>query len=274
MNAVVAHYAIGDLTSKIAAALQAAGKDLARITAEDLAPIDEFHIRGRSATLELGARMGLTSRYHVLDVGSGLGGPARTLAATYSCRVTGFDISEEFCATANTLSNWLGMSDRVAFLQGDATALNVSGDSFDAAISLHAGMNIAAKDVMFEGVFKALKPGGIFAVYDILQGEGGEVLFPVPWARDVLTSHLVTQNEMRDLLHGAGFQLVREDDSTTEAEEWFKRSASQMADMNRPPFSFRQFLGEDAGRMAQNQVKNLSDRRIRTATFICRKPRT
>jgi ubiquinone/menaquinone biosynthesis C-methylase UbiE len=226
MNAVVDHYAIGGLANKIAAALKAGGKSLDEITTEDLASVDEFHVRGRAATLELGARMGLGLQSHVLDIGSGLGGPARTLASTYGCKVTGVDLSPEFCETANTLSGWVGLADRTVFLEGDATALDVTDSAFDAAMTLHACMNIADKDKVYACVRRALKPGGIFAVYDILQGEGGDVLYPVPWARDADISHLVTTEKMRALLQGAGFDIISEDDSTEASEAWFKRAAA------------------------------------------------
>jgi ubiquinone/menaquinone biosynthesis C-methylase UbiE len=266
MNAVVEHYAIGDLANKIAAALQAAGKDLDKLAAEDLASIDEFHIRGRVATLELGTRMGLGAQSHMLDIGGGLG-DRRAHWRRFMDAKSPASISTEFCDTANALSGWVGLADRVVFRQGDATALDVVEGGFDAAMTLHASMNIAAKDAMYAGVHKALKPSGTFAVYDILQGEGGEVLFPVPWARRAEISHLVTAREMRDLLEGAGFQIVHEEDSTEAGEAWFERVAAKLANS----VSLRQFLGADAAQMTQNQVRNLSERRIRTVTFICRR---
>jgi cyclopropane fatty-acyl-phospholipid synthase-like methyltransferase len=67
--------------------------------------------------------MKLRSDSHVLDIGSGLGGPARALAETYGCRVTGVDLTEAFCAAAKVLSDWLDLGGRVAFEQGDATDL-------------------------------------------------------------------------------------------------------------------------------------------------------
>lgn len=263
------HYGIADLAEKIATALRSAGKDLTRLTTADLASIDEFHVRGRQATLELASRMDIGSGSHVLDIGSGLGGPARTLAEVYGCRVTGIDLSPEFCETAQKLSCWVGLSDRVSFSQGDATALTCEPGTFDAAMTIHVAMNIATKDRVYVGVHKALKPSRIFAVYDILQGEGGQVNYPVPWARDPAISHLATPAEMRTLLQGAGFRILDEIDSTEQGEAWFKAAAAQMAASDKPPVGLRQFLGDDAAEMTRNQVRNLAERRIRTVTFIC-----
>jgi ubiquinone/menaquinone biosynthesis C-methylase UbiE len=264
------HYRIGGLADRIAGALRGAGKDLAHLKTTDLAAIDEFHVRGRQATLELANRMELKTGSGVLDIGSGLRGPARTLAEVYGCHVTGIDLTPEFCDAAQELSRWVGLSDRVTFSRGDATALNCEPGSFDAAMTIHVAMNIAAKARVYAGAHRALKAGRIFAVYDILQGEGGEVNYPVPWARDSAISHLVTPAEMRTLLQGAGFRILDEIDSTEQGEGWFKAAAAQMPASDKPPVGLRQFLGSDAPEMTRNQVRNLAERRIRTVTFICR----
>ena len=269
-NAVERHYGISDLAGKIATSLRAAGKDLNRLATADLAAIDEFHIRGRKATIELASKMEIGPGSHVLDIGSGLGGPARTLAEEHGCRVTGIDLSAEFCDAAQQMSRWVGLSDKVAFVPGDATELPCEAGTFDAAMTMHVAMNIAAKDALYAGARRVLKRGRIFAVYDILQGEGGDVMYPVPWARDPSISHLVTRVEMRTLLEGAGFRIEAEEDSTEAGEAWFRQAACRMAAASAPPVGLRQFLGSDAAQMTLNQVRNLTERRIRTVTYICR----
>lgn len=214
--------------------------------------------------------MELTPESNVLDIGSGLGGPARTLVETYGCRVTGIDLTREFCTTAQTLSDWVGLGDKVSFMQGDATDLAFEDDSFDAAMTIHVAMNIAPKDKVYAHASRVLKRGGLFAVYDILQGEGGDVLFPVPWARTSDISHLATPEQMRDLLTGAGFEILSERDSTAESQAWFEGLAARMAKNGAPALTFREFLGDDFSAMAKNQVRNLTERRILTYMFICR----
>ncbi len=269
VDKVASHYTGGgDLASTIAESLRRAGKDIDKLGTADLATVDEFHIRGRKATLELAHSLGLVASAHVLDIGSGLGGPARTVAETYSCRVTGIDLTQAFCDAAATLSGWVGLRDRVAFRQGDATSLPFGEAEFDAAMTIHVAMNIAAKDRMYAEARRVLKPGGRFAVYDVLQGEGGEVLFPVPWAREPSISHLATPDAMEALLAGAGFRILAVNDSTEESLEWFEAMAARMAQAV-PAVTFQSFLGEDFPTMARNQVSNLRDRRIRTVTYIC-----
>jgi ubiquinone/menaquinone biosynthesis C-methylase UbiE len=269
VDKVVSHYAgAGDLARTIAESLRRAGKDITRLTTADLGTVDEFHIRGRKATLELARSLNLSAVSHVLDIGSGLGGPARTLAETYRCRVTGIDLTQAFCDAAATLSGWLGLSDRVDFQQADATHLPFADGQFDAAMTIHVAMNIAAKDKMYAEARRVLKPGSRFAAYDILQGEGGEVFLPVPWAREPSISHLATPDGMRSLLTGAGFKIVAVEDSTEESQSWFEAMSARMAEAA-PAVTFQAFLGNDFPEMARNQVRNLRDRRIRTVAYIC-----
>lgn len=270
VDQVAAHYSgEGSLAGQIAAGLQAAGKDTATLTTADLAAIDEFHIRGRTATLELAERMGLEQNSRVLDIGSGLGGPARTLAESFGCHVTGVDLTEAFCDAAREMSGWVGLRESVSFQQGDATNLMFEDDCFDAAMTIHVAMNIARKGKVYAHAKRVIRPGGIFAVYDVLQGEGGEVLFPVPWARKPSISHLATPKEMRALLSEAGFKIVDEHDSTEESQRWFEERLVALKQAGPPPLSFQLFLGDDFPAMTRNQVQNLTERRIRTVSFIC-----
>jgi ubiquinone/menaquinone biosynthesis C-methylase UbiE len=267
---VASHYSENlELADVIAQNLRSAGKDLKILTTTDLAIVDEFHIRGRKATLELASQMNLNADSHVLDIGSGLGGPARTLAETYGCRVTGIDLTQAFCDAATAMSDWVGLGKRVLFNQGDATNLPFADKQFDAAMTIHVAMNIAAKDKMYAEARRVIKPDGIFAVYDVLQGEGGEVLYPVPWARDPSISHVATLDEMKSLLVDVGFKLQDVQDSTEESQSFFERMTAQMAKTGSPPVAWRLFLGDDFPAMARNQVRNVTERRIRTVSFIC-----
>lgn len=214
--------------------------------------------------------MRLDAASRVLDIGSGLGGPARTLAETYGCAVTGIDLTPAFCDAAVALSRWLGLEDRVAFRQGDATAMPFGDAEFDAAMTIHVAMNIPAKDRVYAEARRILKPGGAFAVYDVLQGEGGDVQFPVPWARRPEISHLATPDQMRALLTEAGFIILSETDSTEESESWFQSMATRMQKEGAPAVTLGTFLGNDYPEMVRKQVRNLAERRIRTVTFICR----
>jgi ubiquinone/menaquinone biosynthesis C-methylase UbiE len=269
-TAIETHYSSdGHVADRIRAALLASGKAINQLVPADLAPVDEFHIRGRPATIELADRMELRADSRVLDLGSGLGGPARTLAERYGCHVTGIDLTREFCEAATILSGWVGLSDRVSFVQGDATSLPFASASFDAAMTIHVAMNIPAKDRLYAEAKRVLKPGAIYAIYDVLQGEGGPVLYPAPWAREPSASALATPAEMRLLLSEAGFTLLEEIDCTDACRTWYRDRVAR-AEQSPQPMSFQVFMGEEYAAMARNQVRNLTDTRIRIGTYICR----
>ena len=267
---VADHYSSSnDLVEAVRRRLRGDGGDIGQISTADLAAIDEFHVRGRAATLELARQMRLQPSDHVLDIGSGLGGPARTLAETFGCRVTGIDITPDFCRAATVFSEWAGLQDRVGFQQGDATAIEFADDRFDAAMTIHVAMNIWAKHRVYAEAKRVVKPGGIFAAYDILQGEGGEVLYPVPWARLASISHLATPVEMESLLRAAGFRILQVEDSTEESLAWFEKMAAGMQTSGPPKLTLQILLGDDFPLMVRNQLRNLAQRRIRTVSFFC-----
>ncbi len=151
-GAVHAHYSRKGLGASILEALEKAGKDVKALTLEDLAPIEEFHIGGRKPTPELGRLAGLSEGMQVVDVGCGIGGPARAMAHYFGCEVVGVDLTEEFCAAATLLNERTGLDRKVSIRHGSALALPLEDASVDVAWMQHVGMNIEDK----VGLFKEL----------------------------------------------------------------------------------------------------------------------
>ena len=268
---VVRHYEKADLVAAIEGGLRAAGEDPANLEPADLASIDEFHVRGRAATKELAGRLGLDATMHVLDVGSGLGGPSRLLAAEYGCRVSGIDLTAAYCEAAAVLAGWVGLDGLVSYRQGDALDLPFEDNTFDAAWTIHVAMNIADKPRMYAEVRRVLKPGGRFAVYDVLQGAGGEVRYPAPWARDPSISFLVTPDKLRALLAEAGFEIAGWRDTTELGRDWFRQVSGRLSEGGPPPLGFHLLLGDDFAEMADNQRRNLEENRIALIEALCEK---
>lgn len=270
-EAIQTHYTRSDLGEVILTALEEAGKDLNHLSSDDLKPIDQFHIRGWTATLELARAAGLDETKYVLDVGSGVGGTSRCLAKEFGCRVTGIDLTDEYCRVAMMLTNKTGLEHLVDYRQGDATNLPFDDAVFDVVWSEHMAMNIPDKTRLYKEMHRVLKPGGALAIYDVLAGPTGPVLFPVPWARTQDVSFLVSPDELRKLLEETGFKITDWFDTTEAARVWFVNLAEKIRKEGFPTLGFHLLLGADFKAMAQNQGQNLQEGRIVLAQIVARK---
>jgi SAM-dependent methyltransferase len=217
-QAIEEHWDRQGLAEAILDAIAAAGHDLNALTINDLAPADQFHGGGKSATVRLAKLAALSAGMRVLDVGGGLGGPARTLAVEFGCRVTVVDLTPSYVRAAETLTARLGLADRVSHRVGNALDLPVDAGTFDVVWTQNSGMNIADKERLYAGFHRALAPGGRLALQEPMAGPVPPIVFPVMWARDASTSFLRSPAEMRRLIEAAGFRAIAWDDVTDEAK--------------------------------------------------------
>lgn len=263
------HYARGGLVAAIEAGLAALGKDAEPPGLEDLAPVDEFHIGGRAASLHLLEPLALAPGTRVLDVGSGLGGTARLLADRWGCDVTGVDLTAAFCVAADRLTGRVGLSDRVRYRRASALALPFRDASFELATMLHVGMNVRDKHALAREVARVLVPGGVFALYDVLRGPSRAPLsHPVPWADEPSTSFLATPDKMRGALEAAGFRVEHAQDRSAEAVAFFERLRAPGAP---PPLGLHLVMGPSFPAKVANMAANLADGRIAPWELVCRR---
>lgn len=272
-RSVAAHYGRGDLLARLDAALADDGADPAHPTIESLAPYDQFHGRGLEATVEAAAMMQAAPGDHLLDVGSGIGGPARWVARRFRCKVTGIDLTPEFCDVARHLTRRLGMDDRVAFEVGDALAMPFPDDTFDGAWSMNVSMNVADKGALYREIRRVLRPGAWLVLSEIAKGAGADVDYPTPWAAGPATSFLSTPDETRRGLSRAGFDVIRLHESRDEALAFAARSREIVARGGKPPHRAVMLIHGDAAKPATaNAARGLADGRIVPIEVLARKP--
>jgi len=267
---IAQHYTHGSLEAAILDGLRRSGKDPNRINPDDLAPADEFHIGGRQATMEFADQLGLRPGMELLDIGSGIGGPARYFAHHRKCRVTGIDLTDEYVRVAGALSQRAGLTDEVKFVQGSALSLPFAPGSFDGAYMLHVGMNIADKATLFGQVKRVLRPGGIFGVYDVMRIGAGDLAFPVPWARTAETSFVADAGDYRRLLREAGFDVRKERERRAFAIEFFKKIQARVAESGLPPLGTHIAMGADFPHKVRNLVAHLENGLLAPIEMICR----
>lgn len=256
------HYGLNELLDSILQALAAAGKDIEQLAPADLAPVDEFHIRGREATLELAGRAGIEAGMRVLDVGCGIGGSARHLAMEHGCHVTGIDLTRDYIEVATALAERTGLAERVEFHHGSATQLPYERGSFDIVWTEHVQMNIADKAAFYGEIARVLKPGGRLLFHDIFSRDGSDPWYPVPWAGDPSISFLARVDAVPDILEAAGLQVLEWEDRSDDSLAWFRNAVARMRNAGPAPLGLHLLMGASALPKFENLIRNLEEARI------------
>jgi MPBQ/MSBQ methyltransferase len=254
---VAQHYATENLEQRILAAFEAAGKPRNSITADDLAAVDEFHIGGREATEAIAAQMDLRPGMRLLDIGSGIGGPARYFASVHGCHVTGVDLTPEYVRTAQAISVLVGVSASVQFKQGSVTELPFEDHSFDGAYMLHVGMNIQDKLKLFREVKRALRGKAVYAIFDVMRIGPGELQFPVPWASKTDESFVATTDDYRNALLEQGFAIMAERERKQFALDFLARMRQRNEQQPPQPLGLQLVMGDTATLKLSNVVEGL-----------------
>ena len=255
---IAAHYAHDNLYETI---IQSLGKEPGQITTADLAPVDEFHVRGQEVSRELANAAGLQPNMRVLDAGCGLGGACRLLATEFGCNVTGIDITGDYIRTAEKLSAVTGLQPHTRFVQGSVLDLPFVDNSFDVVLTQHVQMNIADKGTFYREINRVLIRGGRFIYYDIL-GKEEPIHYPVPWAADASLSFLITPQELHAMLTGAGFQRILVRNETEQGIRFFDKLCNRIAHKGVPALGLHLLMGDTAQQKLNNLRSNLLEERV------------
>jgi len=270
--AVSEHYEIPSLKERIGQALRQAGYGDGQVDWKALAPLDQFHVRGLASTQELSTALDVKPGATILDVGCGVGGASRFLAATYDAHVTGIDLTPSFVEAATMLSDRAGLADRTTFRVANALDLPFKDASFDYAWTQHVAMNIRDRTRLYAEIFRVLKPGGALAIHDVVQGKDEPLTFPLPWAATSEMSFLLSADGMRDALVKSGFEVVSWEDTTEPTKEWIAQLKATRDAASAPfPLGLHVVTGRDFATAIADLGRDLNEGRLRLIQTIVKR---
>jgi len=272
MKNIHSYYSPNNLYNKIIEGINNLGKDLSKITLDDLKPVDEFHIRGDVATKELIKLARFTADMNILDVGCGIGGSTRRLSHEVGCSVTGIDLSDEYIDAAERLTQLLHMQERVKFHAASALDLPFEDNHFDGAWSIQMNMNVEDKLEWLQEMYRVLIPGGRAVLYEVCGNKNKMDYFPVPWAQDSSMSFLVPPAEFRDVITSAGFDIEVWNDKTDLAQKAFANKTEPMDKPNLPALGVHLLVGDDILTKAYNLRRNLDAESVSLIETVVVKP--
>lgn len=269
-RSVSGHYGWSGLMETIEAEIRRNGIDPHEVTVANLAPVDNYHWLRLAGTLALADAAAITGTERVLDVGGGIGGPARQLASRLGCHVTVLDVTPEYCVVGEKLTDWTRLADRVTFVEGSALDMPFPDGSFDVLWTQHATMNIADKSRLYSEIARVVRPGGRFAMFDVLAGPHQPIQFPVPWASEQSFSFLLSPEETRTLIAQVGF---RELTWMTDQDNALEAALARPDPLGEPAPAGEGLdpgllNGPDGPHMGANVQRNMEEGRIRFAMGV------
>ena len=272
-NSIADHWGRSGLYDVIVSALKKISKPLEGLTVEDLAPVDHYHARGFAATVELADRLPILSGQRIVDIGSGLGGPARYIAGRFGCHVSGVDITPSFVETARKLTALLRMEGQVAFELGDGQKLPFPDAAFDGGYSQHVTMNVKDREAFFGEACRVLKPGAFFALTEHGLGPKGDPLYPVPWSEDGSGSYLIPLSETLAIMKSAGFEAFDVEEPGAKYAAGYTKAIETAEKGLLPPLGLHLLLGDNALEKTRNSARNMQEGRTHPFQVICCRPR-
>lgn len=261
-------YTSGTLRDRVFAALRSAGVDPQAFKATDLREADHFHTGGLQATSFVANSLGLGAGTRVLDVGAGLGGPARCFAMR-GALITGVDITAEFVDLARELDANCALDRSITMLRRPGHDTGLADASFDAAVLMHVGMNLADKPSVFAEVWRLLRPGAVFGIYDLMGTNN--LPYPMPWAERAEASFVESAADYAGALKDAGFAVTGQVERTVEVLEVLEQMRGAL-EAGTDPLATPLVLREDGPLAVANLSAAITSRQLVPLLMLASKP--
>ena len=261
----------GDIFSRVQHAMSEAGLINKELNIEDLFPIDQYHARGIAATVDLGKRMPISKNQKIIDIGCGLGGPARYYAKEFKCFITGIDITPSFIEIGNEFNKLTSMSDNIKLLVGNGEILDFKNETFDGAYSQHVTMNISDRKKFFSEAFRVLKKDSFFAFTEHGLGPEGNPIFPLPWADSSEMSFLLPPETTISILKDIGFSDIKIIETADKYISGYEKLIGLKSAKKKPVLGIHVIGGESMKQRSTNSMQSIKENRTLPFEIVCKK---
>ena len=261
----------GDVFSRVHQAMSETGLINKKLEIEELFPIDQYHARGIAATVDLGKRMPISKNQKIIDIGCGLGGPARYYAKEFKCFITGIDITPSFIEIGNEFNRLTSMSDNVELLVGNGEVLNFENETFDGAYSQHVTMNISNREKFFSEAFRVLKKDSFFAFTEHGLGPEGNPIFPLPWANSLEMSFLLPPQKTISILKDTGFSDIKIIETAEKYISGYEKLIKLKSENKKPVLGIHVIGGDSMNERSKNSMESIKENRTLPFEIVCKK---
>ena len=261
----------GDVFSRVHQAMSETGLINKKLEIEELFPIDQYHARGIAATVDLGKRMPISKNQKIIDIGCGLGGPARYYAKEFKCFITGIDITPSFIEIGNEFNKLTSMSDNIQLLVGNGEILDFTNETFDGAYSQHVTMNISDRKKFFSEAFRVLKKDSFFAFTEHGLGPEGNPIFPLPWADSSEMSFLLPPKTTISILKDTGFSDIKIIETADKYISGYKKLIGLKSENKKPVLGIHVIGGDSMNERSTNSMQSIKENRTLPFEIVCKK---
>ena len=261
----------GDIFSRVHQAMSETGLINKKLEIEELFPIDQYHARGIAATVDLGKRMPISKNQKIIDIGCGLGGPARYYAKEFKCFITGIDITPSFIEIGNEFNRLTSMSDNVELLVGNGEVLDFDNETFDGAYSQHVTMNISNREKFFSEAFRVLKKDSFFAFTEHGLGPEGNPIFPLPWANSLEMSFLLPPQKTISILKDTGFSDIKIIKTAEKYISGYEKLIKLKSENKKTVLGIHVIGGDSMNERSKNSMESIKENRTLPFEIVCKK---